>query len=91
MGSFKLRFSMRRAALLAGLLGGLANVLVDVDHLLYSAFGIRAPIYFNAFGRAMDTGRFLHPAFFYIGVLGIACSGGLLALHLLRTRQQHAD
>jgi hypothetical protein len=83
---------MRNVALLAGLLGGLANVLVDVDHLPLWAYGIQAPVYFNVFGRAMGTGRFLHPAFFFIGLLGIACSGRLLALHFLRTwRQQHAD
>jgi hypothetical protein len=82
---------MRSVALLAGLLGGLANVIVDMDHLPYWVYGIKAPVYFNVFGRAMGTGRFLHPAFFFIGLLGIACSGGLLALHFLKTWQQHAD
>jgi len=82
---------MRSLAFLAGLLGGLANVLVDVDHLPYWVYGIKAPVYFNVFGGSMGAGRFLHPAFFFIGLLGIACAGGLLAVLILRMRQRHAD
>jgi hypothetical protein len=82
---------MRSLALLAGLLGGLANVLVDIDHIPYWLYGIEAPVYLNVFGRAMGTGRFLHPAFFFVGVAGVACSGGLLVLMLLKSRQKHAD
>jgi hypothetical protein len=75
---------MRSIALLAGILGGVANVLVDIDHLPYGLYDIQAPVYFNVFGNSMGEGRFLHPAFFFIGLLGIACSGGLLVLVFLR-------
>ncbi len=91
MGQLELRHSMRGIALLAGLLGGIANVFVDIDHLPYWMYGIQAPAYLNIFGRSMGSGRFLHPAFFHIGLLGIACSGGLLVLIFLKNRQQYAD
>jgi hypothetical protein len=83
---------MRSVALLAGILGGLANVLVDIDHLPYWMYGIKAPVYFNIFGSTMGYGRFFHPAFFFLGVLGIACTGGLLVLvFLIMTRCMPID
>jgi hypothetical protein len=82
---------MRSVTLLAGVLGGAANVFVDIDHLPYWVYGIKAPVYFNVFGPAMGSGRFLHPAFCYIGLIGVACSGGLLVLIFLKNPLLHAD
>jgi hypothetical protein len=91
VGYLGLRITVRGAALLAGLLGGLANVLVDIDHIPYWVYDIKAPAYLNIFGRAMEDGRFLHSAFFFFGLLGIACSGGLLVLLFLKSGQQSSD
>jgi len=63
-------------------------VLVDIDHLPYWLYGIQAPAYLNIFGGRMGSGRFLHPVFFFIGLAGIACSGGLLVLLFLKSWQQ---
>jgi hypothetical protein len=82
---------MRSLALLAGVLGGIANVFVDIDHLPYWFYGIKAPVYFNVFGASMGSGRFLHPLFCYIGIIGVACSGGLLVLLFLKTAHRHSD
>ncbi len=57
--------------LLAGVLCGVANVLVDVDHLL--------PL----LRKARTRGRVLHRAFFAVGLCGLACAGGLYLLLLL--------
>lgn len=64
-------------ALLAGVLCGAANVLVDCDHIPYYIFRVDIiPVLFNIFGFA--SGRFLHPALFFVGIIGLACTTGLL-------------
>lgn len=63
-------------ALFAGLLCGAVNVLVDSDHIPY-VLGIGVEfIPFNVLG--FGGGRFLHSAFFLIGIIGLACATGLL-------------
>ncbi|WP_230742623.1 hypothetical protein [Methanooceanicella nereidis] len=54
---------------------------VDVDHIPHIVFNASLPVLFNTFH--FGTGRFLHPAIFYIGCACIACIGGLLVLDLL--------
>jgi membrane-bound metal-dependent hydrolase YbcI (DUF457 family) len=63
---------IRLLALLVGLLCGLANVLVDVDHI---------PSYFGIGSR--NQRRFLHRGFFLVSLGGLACAGGLLLLLIL--------
>ena len=62
--------------------GGIAAVLVDLDHLPYYVFGVRGltvPLNFFHFGQ----GRLLHPALFLIACGVLACAGGLLLLLVL--------
>lgn len=63
---------VRLLALLAGILCGLVNVLVDVDHL---------PSYFGIGPRRRR--RFLHRGFLLIGFGSLACAGGLLLFVIL--------
>jgi hypothetical protein len=63
---------VRLLALLVGLLCGIANVLVDMDHL---------PSYFGIGSR--NQRRFMHRGFLIIGFCGLACAGGLLLLLIL--------
>jgi hypothetical protein len=83
------RLPLRGLALLAGLLGGLVNVLVDADHVPFYFFDIRAHVYLNAFH--FQTGRFLHPAMIFIALGCLACAGGLLLLDILKSRQEHVE
>jgi hypothetical protein len=59
-------------ALLVGVLCGLANVFVDMDHI---------PSYFGIGSR--HRRRFLHRGFLFVGLGGLACAGGLLLLLVL--------
>jgi hypothetical protein len=62
--------------LLTGVLCGVANVLVDVDHLL--------PL----LRKTRTRGRVLHRSFFAVGLCGLACAGGLLLIMVLAYRRQ---
>jgi hypothetical protein len=72
---------MPYAALRAGILCGFAGMAVDVDHIPYYFFHANIPVLFNTFD--FGTGRFLHPALFYLACGVIACTGGLLVLDIL--------
>lgn len=80
---------VRELALLAGLLCGLTNILVDADHIPYYFLDIRAVVHFNAFH--FGTGRFLHPALFFIALCCFACAGGLLVLNILKNWQTQGE
>ena len=66
---------VRLLALLAGILCGLVNVLVDLDHL---------PSYFGI--GPWHSRRFLHRGFLLVSLGGLACAGGLLLLLVLTGR-----
>jgi hypothetical protein len=62
--------------------GGIAGVLVDLDHIPRWLFDITwLPVPFNFFH--FRTGRSLHPALFLLGCGLFACAGGLLVLMVL--------
>jgi hypothetical protein len=62
--------------------GGIAAVLVDLDHIPKYVFNTRwlfTPLNVFHFG----PGRFLHPALFFVGCGVLACAGGLLLIMVL--------
>jgi hypothetical protein len=84
-----IRLPLRKLALLAGLLGGIVNVLVDADHIPYYFFHVWAFGYLNAFH--FGPGRFLHPVMFFVAIGCFACAGGLLLRDILKSWQEHAE
>lgn len=63
--------------------GGVAGVLVDLDHIPSYIFGAgRISLPFNIF--RLGPGGFLHSAMFLVGCGVFACAGGLLLVMVLK-------
>jgi hypothetical protein len=63
--------------------GGVAGVLVDLDHVPGYIFGVgRISLPFNIF--RLGPGGFLHSAMFLVGCSVFACAGGLLLVMVLK-------
>lgn len=80
-----LRTATLRIWVLSLAFGGLAGVLVDVDHIPRWIFDVGyrwSPVNILEF----HGGRNLHSLFFILGCCGIACSGGLMVLMVLKRR-----
>ncbi len=69
-----------RRPLLAGMLCGLAGMVVDLDHLP-TVLGLKLVPPLNFLG--LESERYLHSVVFAVGCIGIACAGGLLCAAFL--------
>ncbi len=87
---FNWHLGVRAKALITGIVGGLAGVMVDVDHIPQYLFNIKLhPVFLiqGFFDGPMFSGigRPIHPLVLYISLAAFVCIVGLLMQYSVRS------
>ena len=83
LADFAVRAGARHPVSFCGLVGFLAGVAVDVDHVPAVLFGLRTGFVPLAIVPQIGEGRNLHGVALAFGGLGCACAGGYLVFLVL--------
>jgi len=90
MGS-ELHLGVRAKALIVGIIGGLAGVAIDIDHIPQYLFNMKIqPIFlihgfFDRGGSYAWAGRAIHPLVLYICLAAFVCITGMLLQYSVRS------